>query len=137
MQVSIALIYLFSGPTKFLDGVAWRDGTAIYYISLSERYFRFTQVDFLHNILLSIYTTYATLIIEVLFPFLIWFRQTRGIILILIALLHIFIAVLMGEYIFHFNIVTLISLILFVPSSRMRNLINSFLGFCMFKSLPH
>ena len=137
MQVSITLIYFFSGPSKFLDGVEWRDGTAIYYVSLSDRWFRFNQVDFLHNEILSVYFTYGALLIECLFPLLIWFRKTRLLMLSLIALLHASIVVLMSEYVLHFNIVMLISFILFLPTRTTQKLIDLFSRKNQFLSTPH
>jgi len=118
MQVSIAFIYLFSTPSKYLDDVAWRDGSAIYYVTLSPRWFRFPNVPLLHNRLLSSFATFGTLITEMAFPLLVWFKKTRYPVLLAITALHTLLLVFMGTSVFFFNLTMVVSFILFVEPHR-------------------
>lgn len=124
MQVSIALLYLFSGPAKFLDDVTWRDGSAIYYVTLSDRWFRFPGVDFFHNEILSMALTFGTLFIEIAFPLLVWFSRTRPFVLAGMAFFHLSLMVFMAPSVFYFNLMMLISLILFVRPEIIERLLN-------------
>ena len=94
--------------------MAWADGSAIYYISLSNLWFRFPQVEFLHNEILSIYTTYIAIVIQLLFPFLIWFDRTRLFVLIPAFILHASIAIFLSNAVLHFGLVVLIALMVFI-----------------------
>ena len=127
MQLSILIIYFFSAISKLTD-ISWQDGTALYYISLSERWFRFPSIDFLHNQILSIFLTYGGLLIEILFPFLIWFNKTRKIILTGATALHTSIIFLMSRDLVPFNILMLISLILFIKPKDISILNRKFNG---------
>ena len=80
MQIQLAIVYLFAFLPK--TGVTWRGGTAIYYFLANPHFARFS-FDFLGNfIILTIFMTYATLLIELLFPILVWFKSTRKYMLI-------------------------------------------------------
>lgn len=114
LQFSIALIYPFSALDKLNSDVGWQDGTIMYYISLYDLWFRFTDVKFFHNYFLSIIVTYSTLMVEFLFPIFVWFKRTKYPMLIIMALLHISIAILMNEFVLQFSLVMLISYTLFI-----------------------
>ncbi len=120
MQISIALIYPFTALDKLRNDAAWVDGSVIYYVTLYDGWFRFTDINFLHNHLLSIVATYGTLLTEFLFPILVWFKQTRAIALVAVTLLHLSIAILMNQYILQFSLVMLISFILFIEPATFR-----------------
>ena len=126
MQVSIATIYLCSVPLKLVHDVAWMDGSAIYYLSVDKTWFRFPEVDFLHNQVLSIYATYSSLVIQALFPFLIWFKSTRSYILALTIMFHASIGILMNNYVLPFSITMLIALLLFIQPATFQRYINQF-----------
>jgi len=80
IQIQLALVYLFAFLPK--TGTTWRDGTAIYYFLANSHFARFS-FDFLGNfIILTTLMTYATLLIELLFPILVWFKPTRNYMLI-------------------------------------------------------
>jgi len=124
MQISVALIYLFSTPAKYLGDIAWRDGSALYYVSLSDRWFRFPDIYFLHNTSLSMVLTFSTLIIQLAFALFVWFSKTRPFVLIGIIFLHFSLLIFMAPSIFFFNAVLLVSFILFVPPETIEHLLK-------------
>lgn len=126
MQVSITIIYIFSGPAKYLDDITWRNGSAIYYVSLSDRWFRFPQVDIFHSELASTILTFGTLIAEIAFPIFVWFKITRPFVLLGIAGLHFSLMIFMSVSVFYFNLMMLVSFILFIPSTAIEHLSNLF-----------
>ena len=75
MQIQLAIVYLFAFLPK--TGITWKSGTAIYYFLANSHFARFS-FDFLGSFLwLTIIATYATLLIELLFPIIVWFKTTR------------------------------------------------------------
>lgn len=89
IQLHLCLAYLLSTIYKIHADV-WFNGIATYYILLSERFNGSIINNFIaSNGLLVTVTTYMTLVIEGAFPFLIWFKQTKSIMLLATTLLHI------------------------------------------------
>ena len=124
MQISVAFIYLFSAPAKYLGDTAWRDGSALYYVSLSDRWFRFPDIHFFHNTSLSMVLTFGTLIIQLTFVLFVWFSKTRPFALTGIVLLHFSLLVFMAPSVFFFNLVLLVSFILFIPPATIERLLK-------------
>ncbi|HAN46327.1 MAG TPA: hypothetical protein DCQ32_07215, partial [Cyanobacteria bacterium UBA8156] len=120
MQVSIAFVYLFSAPAKWNDDIMWRNGLAIYYVTLSDRWFRFPDVTLFQNIPFSIFSTYSALATEMGFPLLVWFKPLRPWVLMAIASLHFGICILLSESVWHFNMAMLVSFLAFVDPPVMR-----------------
>jgi hypothetical protein len=120
IQLSVVMIYIFSLPAKYMDDIAWRDGSAIYYVSLSTRWFRFPEINIFHSLYLSVIATYATLAVELTFPLLVWFKRTRTFALISITVLHLGVAALLSSTVTFFNLAMLVSFITFVPSASTR-----------------
>jgi len=119
IQLQIVLVYLFTFLLK-LPGVPWREGTALYY-ALQLRSLTLPTGDFLlahaPPVLLSA-LTYYTLLVEGGFLFFVYlpFYQPflRGLGVILVALLHLGIAVMMS--IPNFSLVMCVSYLLFLPA---------------------
>ncbi|NJK59036.1 MAG: HTTM domain-containing protein [Oscillatoriales cyanobacterium SM2_1_8] len=120
MQVSIAFVYLFSAPAKWNDDIMWRNGLAIYYVTLSDRWFRFPDVALFQNIPFSVFSTYSALATEMGFPLLVWFKTFRPWVLMAIATMHFGICILLSESVWHFNMAMLISFLAFVDPPVMR-----------------
>ncbi len=114
MQVSMAILYIFAGPAKLNSDIAWRDGTALYYVSLSDRWYRFFDVDFLHGELINWLLTYGTITIQILFPYLVWFKGIGDLLLAAMTIKHIFMVILLSPYVTYFNLAVLSTFILFV-----------------------
>jgi hypothetical protein len=93
MRVQIAVIYLEAGISK-AHSPLWNGGTALYYIFQNSEIARF---GFQRHITLaeSAIGSSLTTAIEILFPLLVWPKQTRYLMLGLGALLHLGIEVLM------------------------------------------
>lgn len=115
MQVSVVLVYVFSLPAKPIDDRAWLDGTALYYVMASENWGRFPALaPLFYHWPVSAGLTFGTLVVEALFPVLVWHARTRWIALGSLGALQLGIAVLVG-HVFNFNVAMLAGFLLFVP----------------------
>ena len=95
LMLQLSLIYFFTAISKMGQEI-WQNGTALYYI-LRINDFRASDL----NISLTrwgpfvVFVTYLTLAWEFSFPFLIWSRKTRTVIVLVSLLMHFGIFVLM------------------------------------------
>lgn len=96
----MVVLFLFSGVDK-LRGEDWREGEAIWLV--------FSHSDYYNSTLLSVLAsqywlvpvaTYGTILIELVFVFLIWPRSTRPYMLAAAIFLHVQFALLMNLYYF-------------------------------------
>lgn len=109
IQIHVCLIYLVNGISK-IDGSLWTNGLGLWdainqpqFHSLLTPFFqKLFMIPFLPGLLGT-----SVLIIEIAYPFMIWVRQTRKAIFILIILLHILIAVVMGLWLFALAMIVL------------------------------
>lgn len=94
--IQICIVYFISAMYQ-VNGEKWFNGTAIYYISQVNVFFNYNIDSFLTN---NVYTitllTYASILIKIAFPFLIFNKKTKFIIITCIILFHLGIAVFMG-----------------------------------------
>jgi predicted DCC family thiol-disulfide oxidoreductase YuxK len=100
MQIQMAVVFFFSATDK-LRGEDWWNGDAIWRVFVSSDYYN----GFLLNLLAGQYwlvniATYATVLIEIAYPFLIWQRRSRPYLLAAAIFLHLQFAVLMGLFYF-------------------------------------
>ena len=105
MQFQMAVLFFYSAIGK-LRGDDWWDGDALWVVfTISEHYSR-TMLDLLAaHYWLANAGTYATILIEIAFPFLIWQRRSRPYLLAAAIFLHVQFAVLMGLFYFSFVMV--------------------------------
>lgn len=104
VQLHVCLIYLATGIAK-LHGQSWHDGSGLwdainqpqFYSVLTSYWQRFFTVPGVAVVL-----GMGALLTELLFPVLIWVRGINKVMLLLIVLLHTFIAVVMGLWLFAF-----------------------------------
>ena len=102
MQVQMAVLFFFSAIGK-LKGDHWWDGDAVWRVFVSNDYYNGFLLDlFASQFWLVNVATYATVLIEIAFPFLIWQRASRPIMLAAAILLHLQFAFLMNLYYFSF-----------------------------------
>jgi uncharacterized membrane protein YphA (DoxX/SURF4 family) len=90
LQIQMCVIFLSAGISK-LNGDAWLDGTAIYYVARLDDYFgRLPTPDwpFDHPWPVAI-ATWGVIAVEILAPFFLWFRETRRPTLVLVVLFHL------------------------------------------------
>jgi predicted DCC family thiol-disulfide oxidoreductase YuxK len=100
MQIQMAVLFFYSGITK-LGGDDWWSGDAVWNVFIIDEYYSRIVLDVLasHYWLVNV-ATYATVLVEIAFPFLIWQRSTRPYMLAASVLLHLSFAVLMALYYF-------------------------------------
>jgi hypothetical protein len=132
MQIHFCVIYMASGVSKLL-GSAWWNGTAVWGTVANPEFSplhleRFRQmIVFLsnHRVLWEVSMTAGvvfTLVLEIGFPFLVWNRRLRWLMVIGAVLLHTGIAVFMGLTSFSLMMLTL--LVSFIPPSTVRQLLG-------------
>jgi predicted DCC family thiol-disulfide oxidoreductase YuxK len=105
MQIQMAVLFFYSAVGK-LRGDDWWNGDAIWIVFTTGDHYNRLLLDVLasHYWLVNV-ATYATILIEIAFPFLIWQRRTRPYFLALAIALHLQFAVLMGLFYFSFVMV--------------------------------
>lgn len=121
MQINIVLVYAISLPNKLVDDIAWRNGNAIYLSMVSNMWSRFPWPELFYDGTLSKFFTYSTVLVEGLFPILVWFRKTRLYITAALASLHIGIAIMLQNVAF-FSIAMVCSFCLFLPGDFIRRM---------------
>jgi hypothetical protein len=102
MQIQMALLFFYSAVSK-LGGDDWWFGDAVWYVFTTDEHYS----PFLLDVLASQYwlvnvATYATILIEIAYPFMIWQRHTRPYLLAGAIFLHAQFALLMGLFYFSF-----------------------------------
>jgi predicted DCC family thiol-disulfide oxidoreductase YuxK len=102
MQIQMAVLFFFSATDK-LEGRDWWEGNAIWKVFVADDYYNGTLLDLFasHYWMVNV-ATYATVLIEIAFPFLIWQRSSRPYLLAGAIFLHLQFALLMNLYCFSF-----------------------------------
>jgi predicted DCC family thiol-disulfide oxidoreductase YuxK len=100
MQIQMAVVFFFSASDK-LRGEDWWNGNAIWLVFSNNDYYNDALLNFLAGQywLVNI-ATYATVLIEIAYPFLIWQRHSRPYLLAGAIFLHLQFAALMGLFYF-------------------------------------
>ena len=120
MQIQLAIVYLFSFLPK--TGETWRGGTAVYYFLANSHFARF-NFEFLGNYMgLVSFMTYATLIIELLFPILVWFALTRKYMLFAGVLLQS--SILIASNITFFSLIMIVAHLAFIEPETVNRIVN-------------
>ncbi len=94
IQIHLAIAYLFSGVAKALDS-GWWDGNSVWkaIVSVDNSYYTLSP-------LILILAGIGTVLLELSYPLLIYFRKSRSYALIAVILMHSSIAIFMGLYAF-------------------------------------
>ncbi len=87
IAIQIALLY-FSAAWFKMQGVLWREGLVIWFVSRIEELQRFPVPEFFYSLWFSKVATYGTLILELALCTLVWFKPYRSWILAGGVLLH-------------------------------------------------
>lgn len=121
--IHLCLVYFISAIHKIHADV-WFNGVANYYILSSER-FRGTSfnLSLAKNGTFVTVTTYFTICVELIYPFLVWIKRTKVIMLILATILHIGIYVFMMIY--DFQIVFIIIQGFFISNENWLSFYNT------------
>jgi len=102
MQIQIAVLFFYSAIGK-LRGDDWWNGDAIWIVFTTGEHYSHLLLDLIaSHYWISNIGSYATILIELAFPFLIWQRRTRPYLLVAAIVLHVLFAVLMGLFYFSF-----------------------------------
>jgi predicted DCC family thiol-disulfide oxidoreductase YuxK len=105
MQIQMAVLFFYSAIGK-LRGDDWWNGDALWAVFTIGEYYNRAMLDLLAaHYWLANAGTYATILIEIAFPFLIWQRRARPYLLAAAIFLHVQFAVLMGLFYFSFVMV--------------------------------
>jgi hypothetical protein len=113
--LQVCFLYLASGLTKLTDA-SWTDGQAIAMISQVDHYNLFHPVRFSMDSLPAMLLNYIVMFYQLLFPFIIWFKKTKKIFLLLGVLIHVYIAFVMG--LASFGLVMLIPYVFFLARKK-------------------
>jgi hypothetical protein len=99
MQVQLCVIYVYTGLEK-LKGSSWWDGTALWTV-LANPQMAMLDLTWLRWFApLLVAATFMTVLFEIYFPVLIWFKNWRKSLLIMGAIFHIGIGLSMGLFAF-------------------------------------
>jgi hypothetical protein len=132
MQIHFCIIYAGSGLSKLM-GSSWWNGTAIWYTVANpefaalhlQRYRDMIAWLARHRVLWELSMTGGamfTLCLEIGFPFLVWYRPLRWLMVIGAVMLHTGIALFMG--LTGFSLMMLALLVSFIPPSTVRQLLG-------------
>lgn len=116
------LIYFISAINKIHADV-WFNGIATYYILASER-FQGTpwNLSIVQNGFFVTITTYGTILIELLFPFLVWYKSIKYYMLFFAFSLHLGIAIFMMLY--DFQILFILVLGFFISNDEWQQIVS-------------
>jgi len=120
MQIQMAVLFFYTGVSKIKWDV-WRNGDAIWTVLSASDYYNGFYVDILANhYWIGVVATYATLLIELAFPFLIWQRSTRPYMLAAAIFLHLQFAIFLA--LIYFSFVMIMGHMSFVRPEWLRRL---------------
>lgn len=99
-------LYLFSFLYK-VQGEKWMDGTALYYLMQVDMYSLPVVSEWIYTQpLLFVTGTYFALIFQYCFPFMIWFKKTKWLVVCMAVFFHGSIGILMGIPMFSLVMIT-------------------------------
>ncbi len=111
MRLQVIFLYLVASFYK-LKGISWIDGTAFYYVLYNDMYAQpIISNAFIDNIFAIKAVSWFTLLFQLLFPFLVWLKKTKKIMIFAGVFFHLMIAWVMG--IVDFGIIMILMYILF------------------------
>ena len=111
LQWQLCIVYFVTFYWKMM-GPAWRDGTAVYIVSQIDQIRRFPLPAFYYTLTMSKILTWFTLLVEGMFPFLVWFKKTRFLAIGVIFLLHTSLEYTLNIQLFQFIIASVLVLFL-------------------------
>lgn len=118
IQIQLCVIYAFSGFEK-LKGTTWWDGTALWTVLANPQMvvMDFSWVRVIPWIVVAF--AFSTILFEIYFPVLVWFRKCRTPLLMIGVSFHIGIAAVMA--LFSFAMVMMAPYVLFVKEESLRS----------------
>jgi hypothetical protein len=119
IQLHLCLIYGIAGLGK-LKGASWWNGTAVAMVIMTPEFRLFDLSWLLGYPLLMNFMTHCGLLLELLYPVLIWVRPLRPLMIASAILLHLGIDLTLG--LFEFGLVMTAANLAFIPGERLRGL---------------
>ena len=114
-RLQVIIMYVVASIYK-LYGETWLNGTAFYYVLYTDTYSHpLFRNWFIGNSLVIHGISWFALGLQLLFPVLVWFKQTKPLMLIMGVLFHLLIIFING--IIDFGIIMLIMYLLFIPTA--------------------
>ena len=105
-RIQVVLIYLVAGLNK-VTGETWQNGTALFYtLNVDEYSFPWASALATQFYPLTILGAYLTVLFQISFPWLVWFRKSRPWMLAFGSFLHLQISFVMGLVMFGFAMIT-------------------------------
>ncbi|NDE15771.1 hypothetical protein EBZ80_12660 [bacterium] len=120
MQFQVCVLYAAALVFK-LRGDAWLNGSAVYIVQQLTEFQHFPVPGFLRTPFMGKVQTWGTLLVEGAFPLLVWFRDTRLIVIAGLLILHLGIEYSMNIQLFEWTLVS--SLALFLTPSEVRRIL--------------
>jgi hypothetical protein len=124
-QFQFVLIYWQASLSK-LAAPSWWDGTAMYYVFRHQEFARFPVPFVAQNLFLLKLATWSSILAETLGWTLIWFAETRYVVLVLLLIFHMDIEYSMNIPIFEH--IMIVSLICFIPGEDAEKFIDKIRG---------
>ncbi|MCC6250914.1 MAG: HTTM domain-containing protein [Bacteroidia bacterium] len=124
IRLQIVTLYLVASWYK-LQGQTWIDGTAFYYVLYNEMYTQplFTNA-FIDNTFIIKSVSWFTLLFQMLFPFFVWIKKTKKIMIAAGVFFHVMIAWMMG--IVDFGIIMILMYTMFNTEEFNTKVLNIF-----------
>jgi len=119
LQFQVCLLYAAAFCFK-AKGAAWMNGSSVYIVQQLTEFQRFPVPDFMRTPFMSKVLTWSTLAIEGGFPLLVWFRDTRLIVILLMVLMHLGIEFSMNIQLFEWTLIS--AMALFLNENEIRRL---------------
>lgn len=124
IRLQVVILYMVASYYK-MQGQTWVDGTAFYYVLYNDMYTHpmFTNL-FIDNTFVIKSISWFTLLFQLFFPFLVWIKKTKNIMLFAGIFLHVMIAWVMG--IVDFGIIMILMYTLFNSEAFNSKIYNFF-----------
>lgn len=121
-RIQLVLVYLVAGLAK-VTGPLWENGTALYYtLNVDEYTHPLAKRVISSYAVFTVIGTYATLLYQVSFPWLVWNKRVRPYLLAFGTFIHLQISFVMGLLSFGFAIAC--SYTVFYPDERSRSILE-------------
>ena len=122
IQVHFCVIYFFAGISK-LQGESWWNGEALWRAFANQEYQSIDMTWLAHYTWLLQIATHVTIFWEISFPFLVWNRTLRPLVLVIGVLMHAGIGLCMGMI--TFGSIMIFGYLAFVPPARLQRLFGA------------
>lgn len=123
-RFQVVFVYATAGLSK-VTGQLWPQGMAMYYTMNVAEYGHPLLGELMTNFpLLSVLGSYGTLFFQLSLPFLIWFRKTRWLVLLVGTLFHL--GIVFGMGLVSFGFAMCVSYFLFYRNEKSRRILERF-----------